>query len=239
MIVRTVGVILRVEPSEPGGGRAAAERLLAWMEPHFQPVAVSGLWGDRTLPLTLPPSDAAWNGVPLWPGEQVTDGPLSRMAGADFAIRDRLARELPDGEFGCVFHGALWHQPPLPGHETGWYARVKVSGQSGQRPLLLELAQVWLAWTRTDHRVSLRLPLAGYPLTLAVPGAGEASINRTERLEAVEANRRRVFDWMRALPARLGVPGLPDWEVTYDDAPFDEDVEALREWEQRLQEGDR
>src|SRR5436190_15057017 len=91
MSIRTISATARLTSADPPRGRVVVERLLArWIDVHFLPVAVSGLWGDRTLPLEPPFSGETWNGRPLWSGERDTDGPLTRVAAADLAIRDRL-----------------------------------------------------------------------------------------------------------------------------------------------------
>jgi hypothetical protein len=238
MSIRTIKVIARVEEDLPTSGKAVVQRLLsAWMPLRFQPFAVSGLWSDQTLPLQFPTAGADWNGLPLWPQEQASGGELTKITPHNFQ-RD-LVTDLQEGEFGCVWHGSLYHAPPFPAAPAvGWYGRAKIPS-SHQRPAQLwELAQVSLEWSHIGHYVAVRFPIGGYPITLCLPPVTvESALQKSERADLVEQNRHLLFEWMVRLPANLGWAGSVEWEINSEDALFDEDLETLRDWEQRLNTG--
>jgi hypothetical protein len=238
MSIRTISVIARVEENLPTSGKAVVQRLLsAWMPLRFQPITVSGLWIDQTLPLRFPTAGADWNGLPLWPQEQASDGELTEITPRNF--QGTLITDLQEGKFGCVWDGFLYHAPPFPtAPAVGWYGRAKIPSSHRRPAQLWELAQVALQWSHIDHSVAVRFPIGGYPITLCLPPVTvESALQKSDRADLVEQNRQLLFEWMARLPADLGWTGAVEWEINSEDALFDEDLEALRDWEQRLNTG--
>lgn len=238
MSIRTISVIARVEEDLLTSGKAVVQRLLsAWMPLCFQPIAVSGLWSDQTLPLQFPTAGADWNGLPLWPQEQANGGELTKITPCNFQVD--LMTDLQEGEFGCVWHGSLYHVPPFAADPAvGWYGRAKIPSAHSRLAQLWELAQVALEWSHIDHRVAVRFPIGGYPITLCLPPVTvESALQKSDRADLVEQNRQLLFEWMARLPDDLGWTGTVEWEINSEDALFDEDLKALRDWEQRLNTG--
>ena len=240
MAIRTISVIVRPDETKLDDGRVVIQRLLRdWIGSHFVPVAVSGLWDALTLSGLPTAAGRDWNGLALWPGESEGSGVLTELGRPDFSFRDRLLTSTPEGEFGCTFRGGLLHQPTLPGYARGWYGRAKIAGTARRGPLLWELADVGVEWSDIDHRVAVRFPLAGYPVTRAVPQKDvESAIQEASLPILVEENRRDLFGWVARIPECLGWSPPVEWEINAHDALFDDDVDPLREWQRHLQEED-
>lgn len=239
MAIRTISVTARPDEAQLDAAQVMVERLLRdWIGTHFVPLAVAGLWGNATLAGLPPETGSVWNGVPLWTGEVADRSVLTMLPDPDWSFRDSLLAQLPDGEYGCTLRGGLQHRPTLPEPDSGWYVRAKIRGSDDYPPQLWELAHVRIEWSRIDHYVGVWFPLAGYPITHAIPPETvDSAVGRSACSDVVQENQRELFTWIARLPYDLRWRGPTEWEVNADDALFDDDAMALAEWMQRLQTG--
>jgi len=197
----------------------------AWLPQFFTPRELRGTVANTPVRRDLLAADGS-----RWLGEEiVAASPLTRLT-PDFSLLEM--RDCSDRwDLSCA--GGLFHSPPVPTLDRGWYGRVVYpTGRLG------DIIVSRVIWTADLCVVSVGFPFAGYPLTSHLPGVdAEFRYLGPARADLVDVNRGHLQATFRHLPDTVRVPrDAVTWEVDWREAGLPEDQEYLRRFEATLSE---